>query len=169
MRVMDVMMRWLVGLTPRHFRERFGAELIATFRRRGEQASARGRGALIRFCVRELGAAVWLALRLRVQGTPQRRVAIRSAAWHDGLMQDVRFAFRTLGRNPGYSAAAVVVLALGIGPAAAIFSAANASFFRPLPFELLLALPYLVVIAALAISGRNVAYPGAYLRPYRRS
>jgi ABC-type uncharacterized transport system permease subunit len=38
-----------------------------------------------------------------------------------------------------------------------------------IPFELLLALPYLVVIAALAISGRNVAYPGAYLKPYRRS
>jgi simple sugar transport system permease protein len=37
------------------------------------------------------------------------------------------------------------------------------------PFELLLALPYLVVIAALAISGRDVAYPGAYLKPYRRS
>lgn len=37
------------------------------------------------------------------------------------------------------------------------------------PFELLLALPYLVTIAALAISGRNVAYPGAYLQPYRRT
>jgi ABC-type uncharacterized transport system permease subunit len=37
------------------------------------------------------------------------------------------------------------------------------------PFEVLLALPYLVVIAALALSGRNVAYPGAYLKPYRRS
>jgi general nucleoside transport system permease protein len=34
---------------------------------------------------------------------------------------------------------------------------------------LLLALPYLIIIAALALSGRNVAYPGAYLRPYRRS
>jgi simple sugar transport system permease protein len=37
------------------------------------------------------------------------------------------------------------------------------------PFELLLALPYLVTIAALAVSGRNVAYPGAYLKPYRRA
>ncbi len=37
------------------------------------------------------------------------------------------------------------------------------------PFELLLALPYLVVIVALALSGRNVAYPGAYLKPYRRA
>ena len=37
------------------------------------------------------------------------------------------------------------------------------------PFELLLALPYVVVIVALALAGRNVAYPGAYLRPYRRA
>jgi ABC-type uncharacterized transport system permease subunit len=37
------------------------------------------------------------------------------------------------------------------------------------PFELLLALPYVVVILALALSGRNVAYPGAYLRPYQRT
>lgn len=37
------------------------------------------------------------------------------------------------------------------------------------PFELLLALPYVVVIVALAVSGRNVAYPAAYLKPYRRA
>jgi simple sugar transport system permease protein len=41
--------------------------------------------------------------------------------------------------------------------------------WEDVPFELLLALPYLVVIAALALSGRNVAYPGAYLKPYRRT
>lgn len=41
--------------------------------------------------------------------------------------------------------------------------------FEGVPPELMLALPYLAVIAALAISGRNVAYPGAYLKPYRRS
>lgn len=37
-----------------------------------------------------------------------------------------------------------------------------------LPFELFLALPYLVTIAALALAGRHTAYPGAYLKPYRR-
>jgi ABC-type uncharacterized transport system permease subunit len=36
------------------------------------------------------------------------------------------------------------------------------------PFELLLALPYIVTIVALALSGANAAYPGAYLKPYRR-
>lgn len=37
-----------------------------------------------------------------------------------------------------------------------------------LPFEVFLALPYLVTIAALALAGRNAAYPAAYLKPYRR-
>jgi simple sugar transport system permease protein len=43
------------------------------------------------------------------------------------------------------------------------------SRYDGLPFEVLLALPYLVIIGALALSGRNVAYPGAYLKPYRRT
>jgi simple sugar transport system permease protein len=37
-----------------------------------------------------------------------------------------------------------------------------------LPFELFLALPYIVTIIALAIAGRNAPYPGAYLKAYRR-
>jgi len=37
-----------------------------------------------------------------------------------------------------------------------------------LPYEVFLALPYLVTILALAITGRNANYPGAYLKPYRR-
>lgn len=41
--------------------------------------------------------------------------------------------------------------------------------FEGLPHEILLALPYVAVIAALALSGRNVPYPGAYLKPYRRA
>lgn len=41
--------------------------------------------------------------------------------------------------------------------------------FEGVPQELMLALPYLAVIAALALSGRNAPYPGAYLKPYRRS
>ena len=36
------------------------------------------------------------------------------------------------------------------------------------PYQFLLALPYLVTIAALAIAGRNAAYPAALLKPYKR-
>ncbi len=46
---------------------------------------------------------------------------------------------------------------------------AISSTFESVPRELLIALPYLVVVATLAISGRGVRYPGAYLRPYRRA
>jgi simple sugar transport system permease protein len=38
----------------------------------------------------------------------------------------------------------------------------------PLPYELLLALPYLITIVALAIGGRNASYPAALLKPYKR-
>ncbi len=41
--------------------------------------------------------------------------------------------------------------------------------FGDVPRELLIAVPYLVVIAALVVWGRGIRYPGAYLRPYRRA
>ena len=36
------------------------------------------------------------------------------------------------------------------------------------PYQLLLALPYLVTILALALAGRNASYPSALLKPYKR-
>jgi simple sugar transport system permease protein len=38
----------------------------------------------------------------------------------------------------------------------------------PLPYELLLALPYLLTIVAIAFAGRNASYPAALLKPYKR-
>ena len=50
------------------------------------------------------------------------------------LALDLRFAFRTLRKAPGFTALTIAILALGIGANTAIFSLVDAALFRPLPF-----------------------------------
>lgn len=141
----DLVLRLVAGIlraAPADFRERFEKEYLATVEER--IAGARGRGSLgaYRLLIREVGGAIRSVLRMRLGA---ERIGGRRTDTTTGrrggegmlstLRNDIGQAVRALARNPGFTMAALVVLALGIGATSAIFSAANAFLFRPLPFE----------------------------------
>jgi putative ABC transport system permease protein len=74
------------------------------------------------------------------------------------LALDLRYTFRKLWKNPGFTAVAILTLALGISASAVIFSVADPALLRPLPFA---NAERLVAILGVAGPDRDVRY-GSY-------
>ena len=82
----------------------------------------------------------------------------RTIVWLEQSLRDIRFATRSLARNPGLTLAAVLTLALGLTVNATLFSFVNDLFLRPLPATD----PGRLVVMALKIPKFQYALPNSY-------
>ncbi|MGH9865085.1 MAG: ABC transporter permease, partial [Candidatus Acidiferrales bacterium] len=92
---------------------------------------------------------------------------VRSAGWEtmvETLWQDLRYGLRMLRKSPGFTAVAVLTLALGIGANTAIFSVVNAVLLKSLPFR---DAGQLVAISEAHPNIAEIGAPTADLRDWR--
>ncbi len=66
--------------------------------------------------------------------TLERTRAVNVSAWLESFVADLRYAIRALRRNPAFTLAALLALAIGIGATTAVFSVVDRAMFRSLPY-----------------------------------
>lgn len=129
--------RWALRLLPAWFRREYAERLEAAYR---EELRSRGSvGARLAYRLRAIGDLARTAIRLRIRPPDGESVAGRHVheegrTTMDGGMHDLKLAFRSLRRSPGFTAVAVTTLALALGANAAIFGVLNGVVLEPLPY-----------------------------------
>ena len=130
-RLAERLFRAALRVLPADMRERDGAEIEALFAHESEAARASGVPRHLAFVI----GAVWDILRRAPYEHWRRRGRRRN---EDSTMRsfiaDLRFAFRSFGRQPGATALIVLTLTLGVAANTAVFAIVDGLFLRPFPF-----------------------------------
>ena len=133
------LLRILLRLLPREFRNEYGSELLETAADRWREAATRsGSFARLRFWSRECLAVIRgaISLRRRRHSDGHRHPPDdRREGWTTGAWKDVQHAARSLIARPGFALVAVLTLGAGVGATTAMFSAVNAVLLRALPYQ----------------------------------
>ncbi len=139
-RLLDLAGRFLLRVLPAEFRGRYGEDVADYFSQRTRETSrTKGWAGVVAFWIRGSGDVIRTAIAERrdargraesIRGHPARK----RHAFMSTLLQDIKYAVRTLRRAPMFTLVAIFTLALGIGANVAVFSTAYSALLKPLPF-----------------------------------